>query len=485
MRTQHFKLILKRIGSYNLIAYIFFIAFGIMTFFDAYARILISDPAYYLFNIINKSGFLIPDGRYTAVINQSLVVFAVKLKLPLDYLIQIYSVSFFIIRLFYFFIVNNVFKNRSAGLAIIAISVLGVAESYYRPTSESTIALLNSILLYAFLTYTHNKKGGIWKFVIQFTGALLLVLFGYYTHPIALFSLLFVVIYYILINNTFKSVIPYLVIGFTLTLFLWKVFVGTNSDHHDSLYGNLIASPVTIFNEITSYYPYKFFVHSYAKLYKPLFIMFAVGVFMLFAHKSKRLTGLVSALYILGYFVIVCTSFKRGDANMQMEKIFLPMVMFSALLFSDGVCLLRNNKIPVHSIAVVLIAFLGFQNISRVRPLYQGRIDYLKQIVLSADKQENRKLIINSEQLDRKIVFTWAMGIETLMLSSIDKEMEPLTVYCIQNQEKLEGKKDNPNNFIVSHFRTSYDYAQFNKHYFSLPGQNYEYWPADLKFKNP
>lgn len=53
LRTK--ELVLQSDG----IAYLFFAVFGIMVIQDAQARILITDPAYYLFNIINKSDFFI------------------------------------------------------------------------------------------------------------------------------------------------------------------------------------------------------------------------------------------------------------------------------------------------------------------------------------------------------------------------------------------------------------------------------------------
>ena len=78
-----YKAILKKFDYYNLFAYSFFVGFLILAAFNATERILISDAAYYLFNIINSSGFFVPGTRQTAILPQILVVVGVKVNLPL------------------------------------------------------------------------------------------------------------------------------------------------------------------------------------------------------------------------------------------------------------------------------------------------------------------------------------------------------------------------------------------------------------------
>jgi hypothetical protein len=155
-------------------------------------------------------------------------------------------------------------------------------------------------------------------------------------------------------------------------------------------------------------------------------------------------------------------------------------VFFAAIGFADGVCNILRKKKIILSITIVLISFLGISRITKTRTIYQGRIDYLKEIIAEAQKEESKKLLIKSEQTARKLQFTWAMGIETLMLTSMN-DAEALTVYCIQHNEKLEGKKDKADNFIAAHFRTSYSYAQMNEKYFVLPDEIYTVWDEDFK----
>ena len=464
----------------DYVGYLFFFVFGFMVIRDAQARILITDPAYYLFNIINDSKFFISGSRYTTVINQVLVLFAVKLNVPLRILIPLYSLSFVLVRFLYYLLVTKVFKNQTAGFAIITFTVIGVAESYFRPTSESTIALLNSALLFAFLFYSENKDWRKWKIITQMIGTVLFVVFGYYSHPIALFSLFFVVLYFSFSARKFKTLYPYVGVLLILLIFMGKVLLGSNSQHHDSLYGNLFHSPIAILKELPTYYPYQFFDRHFKQLYRVLIVLLISSILLHQIKREKRLAGLFVLAFSCLYFVVACTSFKKGDANMQMEKIFIPLVFFTAIGYADGICSVFQKKKVILSITIVFISFMGIHRIAKTRPIYQGRIDYLNEIITEAQKEESRKLLIRSDQTARKLQFTWAMGIETLMLTSMN-EAESLTIYCIQHNENLEGKRNKADNFIAAHFRTSYSYSQMNEKYFILPETTYTVWDKDLK----
>ncbi len=466
---------------FDVYGYLFFILFAVMSLVDANSRILITDPAYYLFNMITDVGFFIPDNRYTAVINQVPVILGIKMNLPLSVLIPLYSVSFVFIRFVYFFLVNNIFKNKVAGLAIITFTMIGVADSYFRPTSESSIALLNSCLLYAILSYT-DKSERVAKYSTSInTGAtMLLVVFGYYTHSIALFSLLFVIIYFSLERNKLKSIYPYVAVLFTVALFSWKILVKDTSDHHQELYGNLMAMPAQVINDFSGYYPHKFFINYFKDLYWSLMLLFLFGTgFLLITRKWKETAFFI--LFMIMHYVVVCVSFKSGDANMQMEKIFLPLVMFSALVFFSSLeVLFKKNQMVLVIVSLLLVGY-GVTRINKSRPVYSGRIEYLNEIVQKADKEQNRKLVISQDQINRKrILFSWAMGIETLMISSMEEDMKPLTVYLTDDIEQLEENMKMPNNFIPASFQSTFNQAGFNKNYFRLQEQEYIVWDAQF-----
>ena len=468
--------IIKNKNWFQVISLSFFIVFGFFSILDANSRILITDPVYYLFRMINDSGFMMPKMRYTSIINQFLVVLGIRANLPLSFLIPLYSFSFVLVRYLYFYIATGMLKNKPAGVAIIAITILGVSESYFRPTSESSIAMFNSILFYAFLSYLFERYNFSKRFKIY---ACLVtpffILFGYFTHPIALFSLLFVIIFFSVRNNLLKYIHPYIVVVLTLTLFMGQAFLVDNGSHHNSLYGNLLKNPFAIFFELPEYYSFKFFISHVKNIYLPVVIMILCSIFLL-ARQKRFSVLLFFVIYLCAYFVIACTSFKAGDANMQMEKIFLPLCLISALVLGDIFVFISKVKHMVLVLCGTILILYGMLMIGKSRPVFNDRIDYVEQIVEEADNEKNRKLVVKKGMIDRKIIFSWALGIETLMISTMDSDKEPLTVYNVHYPGKIDKKMKILDNFIASPFQTSFSYERFNVNYFELPLQEYQTW---------
>jgi len=469
---------LRKLDLYNFYAYLFFVFLIIWAVVTKEERILISDPAYYFFHIVNKADFFYPGVRYTAIINQFPLVLATRMHLPLDTLMSVYSVSFVLVRLFYFFLANNVFKNRAAGYAIIAISFVGVAESYFRPTSESTIALLNSIALYAWLSYADTKiTWRKWKQPLIVFVSILFIVFGYISHPIALFPLFFVIAYHSLERNKLKTLYPYLSLLVLLVVFTFKVFLSKSGYQHNSVYGNLLESPFAILTELKTYYPYKFFIHHFKWIYYPYAVLLVAAI-AISIKKTKWYVPLFLVLFSFVYFVIACASFKEGDANMQMEKIFLPNVMFAALVYASMASKYSYNyRFALGLLGVIVLGMSMNINIRNYKPRYTKRISDLHMVVKEANKMENRKLVITPKQVERlPLAYCWAYGIETLVISTIDPEMEPLTVFIARNPEEIKKKMDDPGNFMPAAFDTSSGQKYFNKNYFNLPEQPYIIW---------
>ncbi|MCE4563602.1 hypothetical protein INQ51_04710 [Maribellus sp. CM-23] len=472
------KSIWQKLDRYNLYAYLFFVFLIVWALVTKEERILISDPAYYFFHIVNKADFFYPGVRYTAIINQFPLVLATRMQLPLDTLLSVYSVSFVLVRLFYFFLANNVFKNKAAGYAVIAISFVGVAESYFRPTSESTIALLNSIALYAWLTFADTKiKQGKWKQSLIVFVNVLFIVFGYVSHPIALFSLFFVIAYHSLERNKFKSMYPYLSFVILFAVFTFKVFLSKSGYQHNSVYGNLLESPLSILTELKTYYPYKFFILHFKWIYYPYAVLLVAAI-AISIKKTRWYVPVFLVLYSFVYFVVACASFKEGDANMQMEKIFLPNAMFAALVFASVVTKYSHKYRFVLSLIGVIVLGMSMNiNIRNYKPKYTQRINDLHMVAEEANKLEARKLVITPKQVERlPLAYCWAYGIETLIISTIDSNMDPLTVFIARNPEEIKKKMDDPGNFMPAAFDTSSGQKYFNKNYFNLPEQSYVIW---------
>ena len=66
-------------------------------------------------------------------------------------------------------------------------------------------------------------------------------------------------------------------------------------------------------------------------------------------------------------------------------------------------------------------------------------------------------------------------------MSTIDKDLKPLTIFVDNGQSNFEEKMDIPDNFMATTFHTSYSYRSLNNNLFRLPEQNYSLWEVDFK----
>ena len=133
---------------------------------------------------------------------------------------------------------------------------------------------------------------------------------------------------------------------------------------------------------------------------------------------------------------------------------------------------------------LVLLAVNGFVQINRVKPIYEDRLTYLHEIIQKANNTGHRKMVISTDQLSNlRMVFSGSMGIETMMITSMDNNMEPLTVFATPWLEEVKKIMTRTDNFMPAPFHTSFGYDGLNDKYFRLPKQEYILWPQDFKRK--
>src|SRR5690606_11941303 len=119
-------------------------------------RMLFVDPAWIVFNIINKGKLIIAENRYGAFITQIFPYFGSKLGLSLKSILILYSASFY---LFYFFTAYIIgFKWKQEVFAILLALYLGVfvSDVFYWPNNEVHQGIA---WMFLFLAYYQFKRG--------------------------------------------------------------------------------------------------------------------------------------------------------------------------------------------------------------------------------------------------------------------------------------------------------------------------------------
>ena len=445
-------------------------------------RMMLPDPAFYLWTIINTQDFCIIDNRYTALITQIPPLLATWMESSLQTIIESYSIGFVGFATLVYMACMYGFRNRTAGVAILLIFSTGIAYSYFRPTSESINAMLNSILFFSFLeskAFLSLRRSGFQK-VLFYSLVVLFVSIGYFSHPIALFSLLFVIGFIYVDQYQFRIPRPYILVGIVLAVFGQRIFFANKSDYESGIYGNLTENPLEAIQAIPTYYSVEFFRSYFELLFLPLLFMLIVNIALLISRK-KWLMLLYYLGFFVGYFIVAAVTFQEGDSNMQMEKIYLPLTLCSAMVFGRFFVLDRNWA-PLSQIILVLLIIFGITRFQSVHKVFKNRVDYLNVMVDYAVDQNYAKLVIAEEQVNLDLMrFWWASGIETYMISVMRDKTKPRTVHITPTKEQIGEKDLSKENFIPTPFWPSWSYDHINRTYFNPPKEEYHLWDKVFK----
>jgi hypothetical protein len=69
---------------------------------------------------------------------------------------------------------------------------------------------------------------------------------------------------------------------------------------------------------------------------------------------------------------------------------------------------------------------------------------------------------------------TWAVGVETLLLSSLNNPQEAATSYIVEDIDELGSYMNDPNIFLLTPFWRDWNSGDLNQKYFKLDKSLYQ-----------
>ena len=179
----------------------FFLLLGSIYF--SLERVLYSDTSYILFQVINTDSLQPQVHRYGSFITQCFPLLAAKLNLPLSWIVVVYSASFNLFYLGVAAILILKLKEYSLALLMSLYFTLFVSDTFYWPTNEIHQAIAWMFLLFGLTIYFFRKNTS--RFIsIPVLSALAFL--SIYTHPLTLFPIAFLWLFFCLenVNNISK-----------------------------------------------------------------------------------------------------------------------------------------------------------------------------------------------------------------------------------------------------------------------------------------
>ena len=460
-----------------LLGHLSFIVLFIFSVYFFKERIIFSDTAFQFFKIVNFEKINIEASRYGAILPQILLLVAMKLGFGLKWLTIIYSVSFILLYYLIFICCTHLLKNTPAGLAVVLVLILNISQSFFHPVTETHQSLVFSVLFYAILQYSGFRNS-----VVQFLLALAVIVWSFFTHPIAIYPLTFVLGYVAIDKKQLHSVKPYALLFFIVILALAKVLLTNENSYEGKFFSQFINSPSMIF-DLPNLASTAFFIKRLGGLYFWLGILEIILLIVLIQH--KKYAKLFWQLTASGFFLaITLLTYSQGDSDMLMERAFMPLALFVAIPLLKET--MDSHKYRMYKIAfLAIIIALSLNRIFQQGKTFQKRTEFNQNLLTQTAHFPNKKFIVEKSEIDKHIITFWSHSFETLILSTITKDIPTQTIYPAHNSEELSQYTAANSVFLGANFWLEWSIESLNKEYFELPeNSSYKIVEIDQIIKN-
>ncbi len=441
--------------------------FLILLFLSIYfykERILFTDSAFQFFKIINFEKINIEASRYGAILPQLPVLLLAKWGLGIKLLTIAYSVSFVFLYYLIFIIVVHLLKNAEAGYAILIVLTACISQSFFHPVTETHQSLVFTILLYAIIQYQDFRFIAIKYFLSVFFIAL-----SFFAHPVALYTNVFVIGYVAIDKKQLKSAFPYILLCIIGIMAVAKVLLTKTDSYEGRFFAELFQSSSTFINLFKTQ-SLKFFIERADTLYLSIFLLEIVVVVNLI--KKRKFLKLIWSLGIqFVYMLITLITYHNGDATLMMERAFMPLALFSGILFIHEVKP-KDEKIRVVKLAfLLLIVFIGLSRIYNQGQSFKTRTEFNQNLLKRTAQYNNYKYIIDKSELDQHMLAFWSNSFETLILSAIDVNVPTQTIFLSNMPEQIKKYTTESGGqvFLGTDFWLEWNVESLNPKYFNLP----------------
>lgn len=458
-----------------LTGHLFFLIYFLFAVFYAKERVLFVDSAYQFFKIINFEDFNIEAGRFSAVITQIPLLTAVKLHLPLNWLLLIFSLSFPLLYYLIYLISVYLFKQPAAGILLCLSLCITIRHSFFHVVTETHQAIAYSCLFFAWLNSTSIKTSQFKKIL---TGSVILVL-ALFSHPVAYLTLIFVLLFYLGDKQGFDKKL----IGI-ISVFIFGVVVFKYLNTPTGTYEGQFLSQVSYFHElifhIDTFASKSFYDQFYNRLYRlPFYMIMLVSIYYLFKLNFKKL--IIVPIAYFGFLTFTLLIYNKGDSQIMMERAFMPLAFFAGLPLVYDI-LSKGDRLKWFK-TVIIIAMLtyGMNWIYRTANYFTDRIEYMGQFISYMNDSKIDKLLIGGDDTSKRIIYIpWAFGVETLIYSSLKSPEFSKTVYVHDNPKEIDCSS--PDLLLLVHFDQNNDVKLLNEKYFKLPATTYKLLDRPFKY---
>jgi len=413
-------------------------------------------------------------GRSAAVFPQTLALLAIKIGLPLKTILMIYSASFILLYYIIYLIITHLFRLSRLALAVPLLLLLGVKYSFFWISTETHQALVYTIFFYAFLTWSLGFRNNFIFSTIRVVVATGILWLCFYSHPVALFTVLFVLGYYIIENRRWLKVEGYLLGTIIIAVALHKVLSGSSGDY-ESFYFKGFGEFFTRLGDLHHSESLKFLRSNLRNIYLIPSVLFLSMVTWYAVKRAWLKLG-----YYLGFSIafslVLFTTFDLWYYPFIQEKNLMGLNIILLIPFLREVEFKGEVRRLFMQIFLVLIFLSGLGQVVRASRFYKDRLAYIHELIGLVRQFPEKKFILPEDLADRnRLNVFWGLAPETLLLSSLESPDSSVTIYINDTQGKLPDDTNLGDSllFICTPWAKDLKSKWLDKRYFHLANSGY------------
>ena len=445
----------KRLYFFGLIGFVGLLCLATVFYQE---RIIFSDAAFYLFNIVKDGQFAIFHSRFIAVLTEIFPLTAVKLGIPLQQVMLVYSVGFVIYYLIAYLVSGLVFKNYGFALVILLINTLFITDTFYWMLSELPQGMVLMCVMFSVLNTPRFGK------LTPGSGLICLLFMPVivYSHPLILFPFFFALIFLFLHQGLFISrSILYFLAGLFVAIYIIKgVF---SSDQYDSTAAQGLRNFVTLFPDYFTQYSFRNFLENWLEKYYWMPITIGTVSFVYINKRSWLKLALVLFSFA-GFAFLINVSYpsERTD-DFYFENLYTPLGFILGLpLVFDVLFTLERRSVSFVILGLILTTCLI--RIPVMKTKYVARLDWLKSYM---SQHVNEKLIVSRALIPMDtVMMEWGTPYEVWLLST-PVYGKTASIVITENPNSLHWATQSGNHALFTW--GFFPYKEFPARYFSFP----------------
>lgn len=426
-----------------------FLALGILSLVYYRERMLHFDSASYAFNMIYRGEFNTGHNRYISYLPQVLALGLRNWGASLQAVLMTYSASFILLHYLIFCTIVYGFKNPKGGLFLALACTLMIRYKFYGPVGEVMLGIPLVVLVLTWLMSESYQKEG--KRPLKIGIAIACSSFLLITHPFPMVTLglawLIWMIYAQRWRMAYEWILP------LAWLVLWGIKLGTKGIGTSYEAGRIdqLLEAQKVLTNLNDYYVWgRLGWYLDVHYLVPMILFVGALIYLLFQKKIWTVVISTFAFVIITAMTIVLFSYLGSPIYILLDGYLAHLGVLMALVFILSIG--HRREWWVAAIFVFLL-FFSVDRIKGTHHFFTQREDLLLAIMDSHTETDEAKLVTSMDAFDwDRLWLPWAVGIETLMMSTLETPEAPKTLFFYENRANIEDLLEDLDLFLALHY---------------------------------